>query len=269
MPEIGEYWYDAHRGCEVARIVAVEDDECAFLVVNSIVRLPHSVGDGRLIEMNLDEFLERYRQFPEIDLAWFEAGSIWFDRRDASNRVVIDSHGAGDTVAFRAVGVRDLGHARSSPRAAFSERYVRVLDNADAGLAADRYWVVGDGICAVFISRADAQAFLFEASALLNRAESVLEIRRVRHPARPPGRTGALAEVVHALGGTGGGGGLPGVSTGIGFGGGFGGGGLPGPGGIVMVSGGGGLGGIAPASPALPRPPEPPTLWERLVAPDE
>lgn len=44
MPEVGEYWYDAHGGWEVVRLVEVTDATCAYLVVNTIVRPPTSEG---------------------------------------------------------------------------------------------------------------------------------------------------------------------------------------------------------------------------------
>lgn len=186
MPETGEYWYDALGGWEVARIVAVNGDICAFLVVNSILRSPTSAGDGRIVEMDLAEFLRGYQEVPEIAFPWFGAGSTWFDRRDANSRVIVHGHDVrAETVAFRALREGGAGRLEVSPRRAFSERYVRVPDNADDGLTNDRYWVMGAGICAVFGARADAQSFIYEVSALLNQPERMLEIHRFEHPVGP------------------------------------------------------------------------------------
>lgn len=278
MPEVGEYWYCAHGSAEVVRIVAADDEECSFVVVNSFVRPSFSIDGGRLREATIEDFLHDYEESPDVSQEWLEQGSIWFARQDVNSRVVLEESidEDDDIVVFRELRAGGVGRVQRLERASFTQQYVLTEEDDHDHLTDERFWVMGAGICAPFMSRVDAQAFLYETSALLNQSESSLRI----HSA-PAGHTPFARAVTSGVGGSAAtpvGGGAAGRNDGSSamliatYGGGAGAaaggtggaGGWPGNDGMsTVVSGFGGFG--------IARAPEPEsqTLWERLTAPDD
>jgi hypothetical protein len=269
MPEVGQYWFDSHGSPEVVRILSVDEEDCAFLVVNSIARSPAGFTGERIYLMDLENFLEDYQDASEVDEDYLDSGSVWFYRTDLARRVVLEDDVDVDngTVSFRQLREEGVGSVQRASVREFVSTYVRIDDDDQEWVTNDRFWVVGGGICAVFVAEVDAQAFLFETCVLLNQATSSLRIYRTQHPAVPA----AAGNGIIAGGGTllGTGGGSSGNTLGI-VGGdvAIGGGRLAGMGGGMLVSTSGiGMGGGASQRTAAPE--EQPTLWERLADGDD
>lgn len=202
MPEVGEYWYCADGSAEVVRILAVDDEICTYVLVNSFVRPPFGIHDNRLNEQALDDFLDDYEPHPNISDEWLAQGSIWFARQDINSRVVVEEALEDDTVSFREIHSGGVGAVQRMTRQAFTELYVLTDEDEHDHLSDERFWVMGGGICAVFISRDDAQAFIYETCALLRLPESSLEIyvgprRAVPRGTPSPQRTVILDDVPH------------------------------------------------------------------------
>ena len=270
MPEMGEYWYDRHGGAEVVQILAADDEEVAFMVVNTILRPPDETANERIVVTETDTFLEEYQQSADVAWEWLNPGSIWFDRRDASRRVVIEEPDEGeddedehDDVEFRALVEGGVGPVQAMPRDGFTSIYVRVDDDDAEYLTTDRYVVIGPGIRSVFVALLDARAHVFETAALLNLPPGSIQIlgstsdfgvRAQGSAADPAGGSsvtvGTFTEAAR-------GGSSPARATGVG-------GSAPGMI-LATIYGAGGSGGGATKAAE----PERRTLWDRLTEADD
>lgn len=193
MPSVGEYWYDAHGGAEVVRVVEVDRDNCVFLVVNSV--LSPACFEDTIVATSLTDFLHEYQYDPEIDDDWFNEGSVWFDRNDATRIVVLESDLGDDDESllyFRTRRADGMGPIERLSYNDFVQSFVRLNEGMGELITGDRFWVVGGGLCAPFASLVDAQAFVFATCALLGVLPSSIQIHRIAHPGRPlAGRGGS------------------------------------------------------------------------------
>jgi hypothetical protein len=186
MPEVGEYWYQRHGGPEVVRVVAESEMSCTVVVMNALVR--PSVGFyDRLLEMDAECFRQTYQDTPDISLAWLESGSAWFDRRNAAHLVHLAEGSDVHTVRFRTLDEGNLGVVEMMRRSDFTARYVRIYGDLDEQLNQERFWVVGSGIRALFVSQWEAQAYVFDTSTLLNLPDGALQIVLENAPVMTPG----------------------------------------------------------------------------------
>lgn len=171
MPSVGTYWYDRGGRPTVVRVVADDGPMCAYFDLNPV----QQVRQVRYV--TTAQFGENFQTTPSIADEWLGVGTHWYWRDDLTEILEVVSVQRGPSPPrpgehqIMRVTTRDHGTIGVTE---LTSRYIRI--DGDVPTSDTRYWVMGRGIRAPFVSEVNARAFLFETTTALGIQRGALRV---------------------------------------------------------------------------------------------